>query len=97
MELNDDDGRFLALNDALIGGGNFGGRLTEESGNNGEMIQTYTMNISSYFQEILDEVKDPVIYLRSFPKQEQGSRVVIYGPGHSKYPMKLSLAYTKLD
>ncbi len=89
--------RFLALTDALIGGSNFGGRLTEETGPDGEMIMTYTMNISNYFQSILDEVEDPIIYLRAFPKQESGSRVVLYGPGHSKYPMKLTLAYTQLE
>ncbi|NND88487.1 MAG: DUF4270 family protein [Flavobacteriaceae bacterium] len=97
VELDEEDNRFLALTDALIGGGNFGGRLTEETGPDGELIQTYTMNISNYFQDILDETKEPVIYLRAFPKQEQGARVVIYGPGHSKYPMKLTLAYTQLD
>jgi hypothetical protein len=97
VERDQGNDRYLALTDALIGGSNFGGRLTEKTGSDGEMIQTYTMNISSYFQDILDETEDPVIYLRAFPKQEQGSRVVIYGPGHSKYPMKLTLAYTQLD
>lgn len=97
VELDDEDNRFLALTDALIGGSNFGGRLTESVGSDGEMIQTYTMNISNHLQDILDETSDPIIYLRGFPKQEQGSRVVIYGPGHSKYPMKLTLAYTQLD
>lgn len=87
---------FLALPD-VVASGNFGGLLTDAIGPNGEMIQKYSMNISGYLQDILDDVEDPLIYLRAFPKQQQGSRVTIYGPGHSKYPMKLSLTYTKLN
>ncbi|MFT5166591.1 MAG: hypothetical protein ACI8P3_001823 [Saprospiraceae bacterium] len=93
----DTDGNFTFLSDILLGGASFGGIVIDEVGSQGESIKQYTMNISSHFQDIIDGRKDHSIYLRTFPKQEKSSRSVIYGPGHSTYPMKLKLAFTKLD
>ncbi len=94
-DINDND-EFVFLSDIVLGGNSFGGRV-ETVEEQGEIIQQYSMNISGYFQDIIDEVQDNTIYLRAFPKQERSDRVIIYGPGHSKYPMKLQLTYTKLD
>ena len=91
------NGEFLFLSDILEGGNSFGGRVSDEKGPDGENIQQYTMNISSHFQDIVDGVKDQNIYLRAFPKQEKANRVIIYGPGHSTYPMKLRITFTKLN
>lgn len=93
-----DDGEFVFLSDVLVGNnGSFGGFLIDEVGEQGEAIQVYRMNISAHFQQIIDGLRDNTIYLRAFPKQEQAGRVVIYGPGHSTYPMKLKLTYTNLN
>jgi uncharacterized protein DUF4270 len=91
----DTDGNYSFLSDILLGGANFGGIVIDEVGPQGESIKQYSMNISAYFQDIVDGREDNTIYLRAFPKQEKSSRSVIYGPGHSKYPMKLKLTYTK--
>ncbi len=91
------DGEFVFVSDVLAGGSNFGGLLQDEVGDQGENIQQFRMNLSAHFQEVVEERRDNVIFLRAFPKQEQSSRVVIYGPGHSKYPMKLRITYTKLN
>ena len=91
------DGQFVFLTDVLAGGVNFGGFVIDETGQQNEAIQVYRMNTSAQFQQIIEGNRDNVIYIRAFPKQEQANRVVIYGPGHSTYPMKLKLTYTKLN
>lgn len=93
---NSDD-EFVFVRDVVIGSSSFGGVVTDAIDDQGENIQQYTMNISAHFQDIVDGISDGTIFLRAFPKQEQSSRVVVYGPGHSKYPMKLKLTYTKLN
>lgn len=72
----------------------FGGTVTTD---NGLMLQTYTMNISAHLQNIIEGDQASTVILRAFPKQELGSRVILYGPGHSKYPTTLKLTYTKLN
>ncbi|MFK8103848.1 MAG: DUF4270 family protein [Saprospiraceae bacterium] len=74
----------------------FGGSVKEEVVD-GVTLKTYRMNISGQFQEIIDGGADPLIVLRGFPKQESAARVVLFGPGHDKYPAKLKLTYTFLD
>lgn len=91
------DETFVFLGDVLAGGANFGGDLLEEVGEDNEPLQRYRMNISAHFQRIIEGTSGNSIYLRAFPKQEQAARVVIFGPGHSKYPMKLRLTYTTLN
>ncbi len=91
------DDEFVFLSDVLAGGPNFGGSIIETIGDQGETLKVYRMNISAHFQEVVDGLRGGTIYFRAFPKQEQSGRVVIYGPGHSKYPMKLSLTYTQLN
>jgi len=91
------DGTFIFLTDVLAGGTNFGGTLLDEVGENGEALMRYRMNISAHFQRIIEGLSNNSIYLRAFPKQEQSARVVIFGPGHSQYPMKLRLTYTTLN
>lgn len=91
-----DDEGFIFVQDVLEGGSAFGGVIQEEIDADENAIQTYQMNISAHFQEIVDERRPNEIFLRVFPKQEQSSRTIIHGPGHSKYPMELKITYTKL-
>ena len=75
----------------------FGGQVEETMTASGEMVRTYTLNISSHFQEMVEGRVDNTLVLRVFPKQERGSRVILYGPNHSRYPAKLNLTYTNLN
>lgn len=93
----DENDAFSFVTDILAGGNDFGGGVMDGEGPQEEAIQEYSMNISAHFQEIIEGQRENTIYLRSFPKQQQASRTVIYGPGHSTYPMRLKLTYTTLD
>lgn len=89
------EGTYLVTDDVLfaISRGTFsifGGQEVE----NGELRQ-YTFNLSAVFQTLVDGGNEP-LYLRILPKQEQVSRMTVYGPEHSQYPAKLNLVYTKL-
>lgn len=89
----DEEEEFSFVEDILIGGANFGG-VTIEADNG---LTEYRMNLSAHLQEIINGNRASTLFLRAFPKQEQADRSVIYGPGHSTYPMRLDLTYTKLD
>ncbi len=73
----------------------FGGQV--ESSTSGDPRQVYKMNITAAFQEIADGVENKTLVLRILPKQEQASRVILYGSKHSDYPAKLNLTYTRLS
>ena len=59
-------------------------------------IKKYRMNITNHFQDMVEGENDRALI--TFPQlnREKADRVVLYGPGHSAYPMKLSVTYTKL-
>lgn len=89
------DGTYEVIDDVLfaINRGTFeifGGRA-EENGS----IRQYSFNLSAEFQKLID-VKNEPLFLQIFLKEEQVSRMTIYGPDHSLYPAKLDLIYTKL-
>jgi len=82
--------------------GGFGGLLDEETG-------TYSMSISSYFQELINNDSPQPLILAVFPKAgttelileenpKAGSpdRVVLNGAGHPSSSIKVTLAFTKL-
>lgn len=60
----------------------------------GVSLNTYTMNISNHIQEIILGKQQPEVYLAIFPRSERLSRVVLGGPQHPQYPMKLRISYT---
>ncbi|MEM8909892.1 MAG: DUF4270 family protein, partial [Bacteroidota bacterium] len=77
--------------------GLFGGSVESSTNASGSLVNTYALNISSQLKSINDEdIEEPSHILRSFPKQERGSRVVLYGPNHSRYPLELKVTYTNL-
>jgi predicted small secreted protein len=94
-------GAFGFINDVIVGsqsGTNwFGGVVEEKIDNGGEKIFTYTYNISSHFQRIIDGTAGNIIFIRAFPKQSKAERSILYGPKHSKYPVKFNLTYTVLN
>ena len=97
-----DEGTLVVISDVLFSLsrsdlGLFGGRVEETTNSSGQVVNTYSLNISSHFQNIIDGDASPVIVLRVFPKQERASRVLLYGPNHSRFPAKLNLTYTNLN
>ena len=73
----------------------------------GVALTKYKINLSSYFQTLLEGRSDPNIlltagatqaafYLPIVPKGNRGNTVVLYGPNHPKYAPKLNLIYTDL-
>lgn len=70
----------------------FGGGLVEESGG----VKRYRFNISSYFQKIVDGTEEPVIFISSLNRMENGARSILYGPRHSVSPAKLLLSFTPI-
>jgi len=56
----------------------------------------YKLNLSTHFQEIVDGEASNELFLRLFPKPSNVRRMVVFGPGHSTYPMKLVITYTQL-
>jgi hypothetical protein len=92
---------FLFINDVLIGspaGINwFGGEVDETVDNAGNPLYTYSYNISSHFQRMVEGTVENAIFIRSFPKQSRSKRSIFFGPKSSKYPVTFELTYTKLD
>ncbi len=70
----------------------FGGTLMDTDAG----VQRYNMNISTHVQNIIDGVAPSTMFIQPFPKPSNFSRVVVYGAGHSTYPMRLKLTYTQL-
>jgi Domain of unknown function (DUF4270) len=63
----------------------------------GEKLSKYIFNISNHLQRMLEGKEGSQIYLVPFFKQENGSRVVVYGVGKQlKYRTKINLTYTKI-
>ncbi len=99
LTVQDEDGEtLLTIDDVVQNGAAFDGTLSSEEVN-GSTIQKYTMNIASYLnRKIIEKTTGSVkFFLRAFPKQESTKRVVIYGAGHSQFPVEFEMTYTQLD
>ncbi len=75
----------------------FGGTVQEERDENDELVRRfYTFNVTAYFQQLLKEGSDEtgVLYLEAASPELIIGRSVIYGAGHSTYPMKLKFTYS---
>lgn len=81
---------FQSLNEA-----SFDGDLTETQFD-GQIIKKYTAIMSVHVTRMFNE-DDPDTRIRIAPvnKRLTPSRSIIFGPGHSKYPMKFKLTYSK--
>jgi len=73
----------------------------------GVSVIKYRINLSGYFQQIIEGTADNNInlsagteqttwYFQLPPKPIDPSRVIFYGPNHPQYPLKLNLTYTEL-
>ena len=54
----------------------------------------YTINLTNHFQAMVEGDENSKIYLYTIVKSKNPYRGIFYGPGNSKYPMKLRLTYT---
>lgn len=96
------DSNYVVIEDMAVSlstAGNFalfGGSAETETTNN-ESVTTYRINITGHFQNIIDGVVGNELYITTYPKPQIASRVILGGAGHSTYPIKLNLSYTKLD
>ncbi len=95
-----EDGELLLIEDVARNISNldsrFGSRfVTEEV--DGEMLDRFRLNISAHIQSMVESASTKTLVLTAFAKQETASRTVLYGPGHSKYPMTISMTYTQLN
>ncbi len=88
----DDEGKLKVIRDIEIGASAFDGTYTE-----GDFQDTYSMNISAQIQDIVDGTEESEIFIRAISKQEKANRVVLYGPNHSDFPIKLKITYTDLN
>ncbi len=63
----------------------------------GDMVtKEIRMNISNLMQDIMDGTADSnSIFLQVYLKGQYPQRTVLFGPGHSQFPAKLNLTYTK--
>ena len=101
-KLDDNDDRILIQDLVKTGDLNtgfilFGGTAEKVEQADGTTVTQYIMNITDYLKAVVDEdEQDPKIILTPFFRQESPRNAVIYGPGHSKYPVKLRITYTEL-
>lgn len=69
----------------------FGGGLTKTSAG-----YKYTINITNYIKQVLKNTEySPEIYIAVNSESENPARAILYGAGHSEYPIKLKIYYTK--
>lgn len=89
------DAAFTATNTVYEKLTSAGGSIRTETVN-GTNLYKYYINLSAHLQLMLSGKQGTVLYLTPHLKEQKGSRVVIYGPKHSKYRAKLNVTYTKL-
>lgn len=60
-----------------------------------DTLTVYRINITSYFQDVVDgKINDELVIYPFFMRQSP-QRIVFYGPSHSDHPMRLRVSYTK--
>lgn len=64
-------------------------------GKNGEPT-VYNMNISTHVQGMIDGLRENVLYLNVFNRNQNPSRVPLYGAKHPQYSIKLKIAFSRL-
>lgn len=92
---DEDLGYYLAIDDVGTGFDNFGGNFVEEADNPDDIAGTYRLNLSNYFQKIVDGTNSDELFLQVFPKNYDPARVMFFGNGALK--PKLELTYTRIN
>ena len=60
-------------------------------------LYRYTMDATAVVQDILSGRIENRIFLSSYLKPNQPHRVILNGPGHSEYPARLKIAFTRTE
>jgi hypothetical protein len=71
-----------------------GGFIEEEELEDGQVLRHYTLFITQFIDEVRRGQVEPVFRLRPRLKNITAERSILYGPGHSEYPMKLKLVFS---
>lgn len=99
----DEDGNATLIQD-VVKFGNIGtgtavlnGRVASTELEDGTTVEQLTLNVTDFIKNIVNEgLMDEKLLITPLSRQESARRTVFYGPGHSKYPVKLRIAYTEL-
>jgi hypothetical protein len=60
-----------------------------------DTLTVYRLNITSFFQDVVDGKIDEDLVVYPFYMRQSPQRIVFYGPSHSKHPMRLRVSFTK--
>jgi hypothetical protein len=99
----DNDGALVNSRDVDLAEGinnisGFGGAVRVIDENNPEESPViYEMIVTAQVQDIVNGNADNKIFLSSYLKANFPNRVVLYGPGHPDYPVRLKVTYTKVQ
>jgi len=64
--------------------------------NSAGQVKKYTLNITNHIKSALkDNTYNSDLYIGILTESETPHRAVLFGAGHSQYPMKLKITYTK--
>ena len=72
-----------------------GGSLLEEM-ENGVELYRYRLNFPTFIQQGIEGKGSNKFFIVPFAKGEFATRAKIYGPGHSTYPAKLTVTYSRI-
>ncbi len=73
----------------------FGGNLELVTDDQGAIIMKYKMSITNHVNQLMsDSTMDANLILSALGTSENPARSIIFGSGHSTYPLKLKLAFT---
>lgn len=73
----------------------FGGRLRIDLVN-GVKVKRYTINMTQHFLRMIKGDETNEMMLSVLGGFRRPNRVILYGPGHSTYPLRLKIAYSDL-
>lgn len=99
ISTEEEDGELAVIEDIVILAGNglslasfFGGIPIEGS----DTPIAYRMNLSAYFQRMIDGEASGKLFITPIRKAENASRSIFYGTGHPQYYPRLNLNFTRL-
>ncbi len=63
---------------------------------NGVKVKRYTINMTQHFIRMLQAEETNEVILSVLGGARRANRVILYGPGHPTYPLRLKIAYSDL-
>lgn len=100
LQKYDGDGNLIVTEDVrvsatLLNNISFGGNVTKTT-LDGKEVKKYTAAMSIHALEMFDDPNpDTRVVISARGKRIRPQRSIIFGPGHSTYPMKFKLTYSK--